>query len=160
QVLLEDPLILERVEGWIAASGYAGDVRPAVVAYIALTSRLLDQPISLAIVGPSAAGKNYALDAAVALMPKEAFYSVSAASPLAFVYTDEDYSHRSVVYREADSIPDDGAAASAIRALITDNALVYVVTERNQKSGRFETRRIEKVGPTNLLTTSTRSLPR
>jgi hypothetical protein len=156
---LEDPHILERIGGCISESGYAGDVAPAVVAYIALTSRLLDEPISVAIVGPSAAGKNYALDEALALMPEAAFYSVSAASPLALVYADGDFCHRTVIYREADSIPEDGPAASAIRALITDSALVYVVTERNQKSGRFETRRIEKQGPTNLLTTSTRSLP-
>ena len=48
--------------------------------------------------------------------------------------------------------------ASAVRSLVTDNRLIYDVVEKNPKTGRHETRRIEKMGPTGLITTSTKSL--
>lgn len=59
---------------------------------------------------------------------------------------------------EADSIPADGPAASAVRALVEDARLVYEVVEKNPESGEFETRQIIKEGPTGLITTGVRSL--
>ncbi len=58
---------------------------------------------------------------------------------------------------EADSIPEDGSAASAFRSLIADSRLLYDVVEP-RRDGRSETRRIEKEGPTNIVTTSTKPL--
>ncbi len=155
--LLHDPALLDRIRAIITESGFAGDVRPALLAYIALTSRLLSRPINLAFVAQSASGKNRAIDAALELVPVGAYHKISASSPRALVYSDESLQHRMIVLAEADSIPDDGAAASAIRSISEDNSLVYEVVERDGKEG-FITRRIEKPGPTGLITTSTRSL--
>lgn len=156
--LLEAPDLLDRVAGAIQAGGYAGDVGPAMLAYIALTSRLLERPCNLAFVAPSAAGKNYAVDAACALMPESAYHLERAGSARALIYSGEDFEHRTVIVGEADSIPDDGPAASAVRSLATDNEMIYDVVERDEESGRHCTRRVEKPGPTGLLTTSTRRL--
>jgi hypothetical protein len=142
----------------IQQRGYAGDVTPPKTIYVALTSRFLERPQNVAVVAPSAAGKNRAVDEAVALIPPEAVYTMKAGSPRALIYCDEDFQHRVVVMAEADSIPEDGAAAAAIRSLAADNYMGYDVVEKNPKSGRFETRRIEKPGPTSLITTSTKSL--
>src|SRR5262249_21289283 len=68
------------------------------------------------------------------------------------------FEHRVVIFAEADSIPDDGPAASAVRSIAADHRLVYEVVERDGRTGRHHTRRIEKPGPTGLITTSTRSL--
>lgn len=54
---------------------------------------------------------------------------------------------------EADSLPEDGPAASAIRSLMTDREMAYEVVEKGE-DGRFTTRRIVKPGPTGLITTS------
>jgi len=153
--LLEDPGLLDRIIDAMGQQGYAGDHRPAVLAYVAITSRLLPRPLNLALVAPSAAGKNRTVDAALALMPGTAFYSISASSPRALVYTDADLQHRTVVIAEADSIPDDGPAASALRSLAEDNVMSYEVVEKDE-TGHFHTRRIEKLGPTGLITTSTK----
>ena len=156
--LIEDAQLIERIREAIACQGYAGDTRPPLLAYIAVTSRLLERPLNLAFVAPSAAGKNKAVDAALELMPPEAFFVEKAGSARALIYNEEDFEHRTVVVSEADSIPEDGPAASAIRSLAADNCMEYDVTERDERTARFITRRIKKPGPTGLITTSTRSL--
>lgn len=160
RALLKDAQLLAGIARAIRAQGYAGDARPALLAYLALTSRLLPEPLNLALVAPSAAGKNRAVDAALALMPDTAYYKLSAASPRALIYNDESFAHRTVVLAEADSLPDEGSAASAIRAIISDGYLWYETVERDEVTGAFATRRIEKEGPTGLITTSTKPLPK
>jgi len=158
--LLDDPTILSRVGEAMRANGYAGKLEPAQLAYVALTSRLLEErPINLELLGDPAAGKNATIDAALALIPREGVYEFTASSPTALVYTEEDFQHRVVIFKEADSIPDRGPAASAVRALAEENVLRYEVMIRGPRTGGFETWRIEKAGPTGLITTSTRPLP-
>lgn len=156
--LLKDPALLERIAQTITARGYAGDPTPPLIAYVANTSRLLERPMNVAFVAPSGAGKNRAVDAAVEMMPPEAVHVMPAGSARALIYNDEQYEHRTIVVEEADSIPEDGPAASAVRALAANNRMVYDVTETNEKTGRHTTRRVEKAGPTGLITTSTKSL--
>jgi len=154
--LRHDSKLLDRVTEAMQRRGYVGDVRPPLIAYVALTSRLLARPLNLAFVAPSAAGKNAAVESALELVPREAFYSFSAASPRALIYATQSFRHLIVVFLEADSIPEVGPAASAIRSIASDNRLVYQTVEK--RDGRSETRIIEKEGPTGLMTTSTVSL--
>ena len=58
------------------------------------------------------------MDAALELLPSEAYYLERAGSARALIYSEEDFAHRVVVVGEADSIPEDGPAASAIRSRI------------------------------------------
>src|SRR5262249_28793575 len=86
-------------------------------------------------------------------------HELKAGTPRALLYGDVDFAHRVVVVAEADSLPEDGPAASAVRSLVTDNRLIYEVVEKHGQTGRHKTRRIEKAGPTGLITTGTSSLP-
>lgn len=158
QDLRHDPRLLDRIAEAITARGYAGDVTPPLLLYVAGTSRLLERPLNVVVVGESSVGKNATVEAALDLLPPEAVHRPGAASERALIYDDADLRHRHVFFEEADSIPDNGPAASAIRSLITDNILRYSVVEKNASTNRYETRRIEKKGPTGLLTTATRSL--
>ncbi len=139
-------------------NGYAGDLTPAKLAYVALTSRLLTRPMNLAFVAEAAAGKNWTVNAARALVPPEDVYVLSAGSPRALLYTDKDFRHRVVIFTDADCIPHNPAAASAVRALAEGNALSYEVTTLNRHTGQFETQTRTQPGPTGLLTTSTHPL--
>ena len=157
--LLEDHALLDRVKDAITAGGWAGDATPPLLAYMALTSRLYEQPMNLAFIAESASGKSYAVDAALRLFPETAYHSVGASSAMALIYDEEaDYEHRIVVVAEADSLPDEGPAASAVRALASENRMRYSVVERDEDTGKFRTRHIEKPGPTGLITTSTKPL--
>jgi hypothetical protein len=159
RALLEDPDILSRVADAIKANGYVGNPTPAQLVYVALTSRFLKRPINLALVADSSAGKNMTIDVALMLVPREAVYMFSAGSPRSIIYTDEDFRHRVVVFKEADSIPSGAPAASAVRALAEDNELRYEVTTSDPRTGKLKTVVIRKQGPTGLITTSTRALP-
>jgi hypothetical protein len=156
--LRRDPCLLDRVSAAMHACGYAGNLNAPLLMYVGLTSRELDRPLNLALVGPSAAGKNRAVDAALALIPPEAVHVVTAGSARALVYSPESFEHRMVIFGEADSIPEDGPAAAAVRSIAEDQRMVYDVVEKDATTGRHATRRIEKPGPTGLITTSTRSL--
>jgi MarR family/CHC2 zinc finger len=157
--LLHDPHLFGRIKEVIQDGGYAGDLTPPLMAYAAVTSRILPRPINLSFVAPSAAGKNRAVDDAVRLMPPEAVYQLSAGSPRALIYEAQSFEHVTVVLREADSISfsDDGSASSAIRAIVDDNQMRYAVVEKDSE-GRQRTRSIEKPGPTGLITTSIKSV--
>lgn len=158
----DDPLAL--VEKALAV-GYGGAVwRPAVV-YLAATFRLLalrpgQIPVHLILLGESSSGKNYTLNTARRLLPPDLVYQIDAGSPRALIYDDFETRHAVVVFGESDSLPagEDNPAASAIRALLSENRLTYKTLARNPATGNFETITIEHEGPTVLLTTSTRRL--
>jgi hypothetical protein len=114
--------------------------------------------MNLSYVAQSAAGKNRAIDAAKVLMPEDAYYEIDAGSDRALIYSEVDYQHHVIIFGGADSIPDEGAAASAVRNLAAKNYLAYDVVEKDPSTGKHRTRRITKSGPTGLITTSIKSL--
>lgn len=156
--LLHSPDILGEVRNAFEALGYAGDRQPPMMAYLAITSRLLARPLNMAFIAPSGAGKNHAIDTARKLIPEDAVVEYKASSERAMIYDDALFTHRVVLFSEADSIPEDGPAASAVRNLATDQTMAYDVVERDETTGKWHTRHIVKPGPTSLMTTSTRSL--
>ena len=155
--LLDDPHLMDRIGEMISARGYAGDTRPAQQVYLAMTSRLQARPMNIAVVAQSAAGKNRAVDGAKELIPDEAIHEICASSERALIYDDVDVEHKVMIFAEADSIPEDGPAASAIRSLASDNEMAYDTVEKTAEGLR--TRHIRKRGPTGLITTSTKRLP-
>ncbi|MGO9180799.1 MAG: hypothetical protein ACLQHS_16280 [Candidatus Limnocylindrales bacterium] len=163
--VLSHPDPLDLVAAEIRAQGYGGDVRAPVLGYLAATSRLLlprrgSMPVHILFKGPSSSGKNAALQAALRLLPEEAFHVIDAGSPRVLIYDDADLVHRVVVFSEADSLPagEDNPAASAVRNLLQDGYLHYKVVEHDPETSQQHVRTIVKPGPSVLLTTSTRSL--
>jgi hypothetical protein len=159
----EDPL--ELVVGAIQGLGYGGDLKPALITYLAATSRLLAMrdgamPVHLLLTGLTSAGKNYTLSRVLLLLPDEAYHIIDAGSPRVLIYDDAALQHRVLVFSEADSLPagEDNPAASAIRNLLQDHHLHYSVTIRDPVTGHYVVREVDKPGPTVLITTSTRSL--
>lgn len=159
----QDPL--EMVKGAIRGLGYGGDLKPALITYLAVTSRLLAMrsgamPVHLLLIGPPSAGKNYTLDRVIMLLPAEAYHVIDAGSPRVLIYDDAPLEHKVLVFGEADSLPagEDNPAASAIRNLLQDHYLHYSVTIRDSVTGDYIVREVSKPGPTVLITTSTRSL--
>ena len=156
--LLIDPSLMDKVGRAIRGQGYAGNLNPAKLIYLALAGRLLERPPNVHIVGPSAIGKSHTIDSVLNLFPESAYYMLKAGSPRALIYNDEHFQHRTVIFAEADSIPEQGPAGAAIRALAADNQMEYEVVERDEETGQFITRHIVKPGPTGLITTSTKRL--
>jgi hypothetical protein len=158
-----DPLKL--VRDAIRDLGYGGDLKPALITYLAATSRLLAMrdgamPVHLLLTGASCSGKSYTVSLVRKLLPQEAYHIIDAGSPRTIIYNDAALRHRLLVFGEADSLPagEDNPAASAIRNLLQDHCLHYEVTVRDARSGDYAVRKVQKAGPTVLITTSTRPL--
>ena len=45
------------------------------------------------------------------------------------IYDDEEFTHRIVIFTEADSLPEDGPAVSAMRSLLSDRETSYEAIE-------------------------------
>lgn len=163
EAVIKSPDPIELVRKAIKDMGFGGDVRTALIVYVAATSRLLamrrgSMPVHLLVKGAASAGKSYAVKIVVGLLPISAVFEIDASSPRVLIYTNAEFKHKVMVFSEADSLPagEDNPAASAVRNLLQDHRLNYEVVET--KGSKQQVRRIEKEGPTVLITTATRSL--
>jgi hypothetical protein len=155
----DDPLAL--VKKALRRLGYGGSRRPALVVYLAATSRLLamrpgTMPVHLLLLGIPSAGKSYTVKVVLRLLPETAWHSIEAGSPRALIYDRADLRHRVVFFGESDSLPagEDNPAASALRSLLQDHRLRYEVVVRDRETGMFATVVIDREGPTVLITTA------
>ncbi len=163
--LLSAPDPLSVIKTAIRELGYGGDMTPALVTYLAVTTRLLTMrpgtmPAHLLLVGPPSAGKSYTVQVVLRLLPGEGFHVIDAGSPRLLIYDDADIQHKAVIFSEADSLPasEDNPAASAVRNLLQDHHLHYGVTVRDANTGEYTIKEIDKPGPSVLLTTAVREL--
>lgn len=161
--VLEHPDPLELFAESARRMGYAGDLRPALITYLAATTRLLQlragqMPAHTCLVGPSSAGKSYTWHVVRAHLPEDAVVEIEAGSPRALIYKDADLRHRVVAFAEVDSLPrgEDNPAASAVRHLLQEHRLRYEVVVRNPETGDFAVREVDRPGPTLMVTTAVR----
>ena len=99
--LAKEPRILDVFEGELDGAGVVGERRLCKLIYLAVTGRFLDRFASLAIKGPSASGKSWAIERVLDFFPEEAYYLLTAMSERALAYGTEPLSHRFLVLFEA-----------------------------------------------------------
>jgi hypothetical protein len=140
--------------------GVTGEARIVRGTYLTAISQMLTEPVSLVVKGASSGGKSYATHTTLRLFPAAGFYTVTAGSQRSLIYTDEEFSHRTIVTFEATALRelaeqrDGDMTAMLVRTLLSEGQLVYEVVERGG-DGKMGTRRITKNGPTNLIVTTT-----
>ncbi len=159
----DDPLAL--VKTALRRLGYGGSRRPALVVYLAATSRLLEMrpgamPVHLLVLGVPSAGKSYTINLVLRLLPEETWHVIEAGSPRVLIYDRADLRHRVVIFAESDSLPagEDNPAASALRSLLQEHRLRYQVTVRDRETGLFVVLEIDRPGPSVLITTAIKPL--
>jgi hypothetical protein len=156
-----DPLIIVGSE--IRRQGWGGDVRPAMLVRLSMVTRLLKvRPGSMLahiiILGPSSVGKSWMIIVNLAALPPEAYHLLPAATATALIHDEVDIRHRIILFLEIDSMPDDvnSPAASALRNLVTDHHLWYLVVIKDPSTGKWITMKISREGPSLLVTTGLR----
>ena len=154
EVLLDAPDLLDRIGNAIAALGVAGDLMNAKILYLAITSRLLDQPINVKVEGPSSAGKSYLVQKVAAMFPERATYALDGMSDLALVYLDADLRHRHLIVNEAAALQREGVGAAIMRAVAWGGQVRYATVDKS--GGELRSRSIDLEGPTGLITTTTK----
>ena len=152
---LQSPTLLYDVLAILKRSGLVGEEGNALIHYLAFTSRLLKQPISITVKGDSSAGKSFTLGKAMALMPKSAYIDLTDATPQSFYYGKPDlFKHRIIVIFERN-----GAERTdyTMRSLQSEGKLSINVTVKNPETGAFEAKKIVREGPAGFITTTTSS---
>ncbi len=150
--LIREPDILSRFAVELERAGVVGESRTARLVYLAVTSRLLDKPVSIAVKGASSAGKSHTTQETLRFFPPSAFYALSAMSERALAYSDEPLKHRTLVIYEAAGLAGD-FGTYLLRSLLSEGHIKYETVEKTSEGlcSRF----IEREGPTNLIVTTT-----
>ncbi|MEQ1883717.1 MAG: hypothetical protein ABL967_01560 [Bryobacteraceae bacterium] len=153
QQIADDPQVLNRFIHEINEAGFVGEERASRLIFLALVSRLLDEPVSIAVKGPSSAGKSHTTKQVLKFFPPKAFYALTAMSEKALAYTREPLAHRFLVIYEAEGA--NGKMASYfIRSLLSEGCIDHV-TLVPVGGKEWEQKHLHVEGPTGLLTTTT-----
>ena len=152
--------ILQEAHEDVRKLGVAGEETTVKSVFLAVVSRLLDTPVSVAVKGNSASGKSWVVKKVLRLFPAEAYFARSAMSSKALVYSAESYEHRMIVLYEVTGMrenADDDMTAYLIRTLLSEGRLDYEVTVKDPQTGNPTTEHIIKEGPTGLVFTTTQA---
>jgi hypothetical protein len=150
--LAKVPNILERFAAELAQSGVAGEARIAKLLYLAVTSRLLEKPVSIALKGPSSGGKSHVVERVLSFVPESAYYALTAMSDRTLAYSEEPIKHRFLVIYEAAGMSGE-FATYLMRSLLSEGRVRYETVERTSEG--IKPRLIEREGPTGLIVTTT-----
>ena len=152
QEMLKDPALLFRVVQAVHQLGVAGEEENICLLYLAMTSRILEAPLSITLKGESSSGKSYLTEKVCQLFPPPAFIAMTGMSRQALVYAEEPFAHRTLIVFER---PGMEAADYNIRTLQSENKIIFWVPEKDPVTNRWVTRMVEKEGPTNFIFTTT-----
>ena len=150
--LIAEPEILDRFVAEVRRAGLVGEDRNAKIIYLALTTRLFDRPVSIAVKGPSSGGKSFTVETVLKFFPPAAYFERTAMSDRALAYSDEDFRHKHLVIYEAAGMTSD-IASYLIRSLLSEGRIRYELVEKTKEG--IKPRLIEKSGPTGLIVTTT-----
>jgi hypothetical protein len=153
QTLALRPDLLDHFAAEVRRYGLVGVDREAKLLYLAVTSRILDRPISVAVKGPSSAGKSFLVETVLSFFYPSAYYALTAMSERSLAYSQEPLQHRMLVLYEADGMNSD-IASYLIRSLLSEGCVRYETVQKTSEglTGHL----IERHGPTGLIVTTTR----
>jgi hypothetical protein len=150
--LAQEQRILDALVYELHRLGAVGEERAAKLIFLAVISRFLDRPVSLALKGPSAAGKSFTTETVLRFVPPSAYYALTSMSERALAYSDEPLSHRMLVLYEAAGMGGE-VASYLVRSLLSEGCLRYETVEKTEDG--LKGRLIERSGPTGLIVTTT-----
>jgi hypothetical protein len=152
QQLAREGRILDSFAETLERSRVAGETRVLKLLYLALTSRLLEKPVSIAVKGPSSGGKSYLTVRVLSFFPDSAYHALTGMSERTLAYSEEPIKHRFLVIYEAEGMSGD-FATYLICSLLSEGRVRYETVEKTRDG--IKARLIEREGPTGLIVTTT-----
>lgn len=151
------PLTVEEIVADFASMGIVGETDTPLAIYLVGTSRLLDEPLSAIVWGPSSSGKSFVVSKVGKCFPGDHVIQATKLSPQA-LYPLGSLAHKFVIAGERSRMQDDAGAdaTAALRQLQSEGKITKYVCERNGNSQ--VTRRYEVVGPISYVETTTLGL--
>lgn len=157
--LAREPSVIETFKEAVRYLGVVGEEDTAILLFLALTSRLFDKSVSVAIKGLSSSGKSWIVEQTLKFFPPEAFIKFTALSEKAIVHSKEPFKNRTLIFYEVTALREgneDNLTSYFVRTLLSEGHLVYEYTAGTPNTG-FHTERVVKEGPTNVVFTTTRT---
>ena len=151
--LAKEPRILDVFERELDGAGVVGERRLCKLIYLTVTGRFLDRFASLAVKGPSASGKSWAIERVLEFFPEDAYYLLTAMSERALAYGTQPLQHRFLVLFEAAGLESD-FASYLVRSLLSEGCVRYWTVEKD-RDGQLRVRLVEREGPTGLIVSTT-----
>ena len=137
----------------VLAAMVVGEAASAKILYLALTSRLLERPVSIVIKSESSSGKSFVSEQVLKFFPETAYKLLSSSSGKFLQYLDEDLRHRFLVVAEAAGLNED--LDYALRTLLSEGVLRHGTVET--AGGKPKAVEIVSEGPTGALITTTKT---
>lgn len=139
---LTDPNMFNQIVEDTETLGYVGESLNKQLIYLAASSRLLDDPISVTVISESASGKSYLIDTVKKLIPDEDVVAFTSLSEQALNYLPEDaLIHKFMVMGEA--VHSD-VIDYQIREMLSSKELSRMVTTKDEKTGKMTTKTVRK----------------
>lgn len=139
---LKNPNMFDEIVNDTDTLGYVGEALNKKLIYLAASSRLLDDPISVTVISESASGKSYLIDTIKKLIPEEDVISMTTLSEQALNYLPEDaLINKFMVMGEA--VHSD-VIDYQIREMLSSKELSRMVTTKDEKSGKMTTKTVRK----------------
>jgi DNA primase len=145
--------LFEEILADYEACGLVGERANKLLCYLAMTSRRMEEPLSVLILSSSGAGKTALQDTALTFCPPEDLVKLTSLSGKALFYKEP------LALRHKALALEEGAGAQqatyAIRNLITARELVIESAVRDRGSGKITTMTNRVEGPTAVFVTTT-----
>ncbi len=152
--LLQDPRLLERLNGTLEQLGCVGEENNKIIVFLTLTSRILDRPINLIVKGDSSAGKSFLVEAVCRLFPEDQMLIFTTVTPKALYHRKEGMAHKALVIFER---PGAEESDYSIRSMQSERKLVISMSVKNPDTQQWETVDHTVEGPIAYIETTTRS---
>ena len=135
------------------ACGLVGEKANKLLCYLAMTSRKMEDPISVLILSSSGAGKTVLQDTALSFCPPEDLVKLTSLSGKALFYKEQfSLRHKALSLEEGAGAEE---ASYAIRNLISARELVIESAIKDPASGKITTMTNRVEGPTAVFITTT-----
>ncbi len=146
--------LIERILSDYHKSGLIGEEQNALLSYLCMTSRKMDNPLSLMILSSSGAGKSKLQDSCLKFCPPEEMLKLTNLSGKALFYMGRTSIKHKVLALEEEAGAED--ASYALRNLITSDGLTTETTIRDDATGRLTTMQNHVEGPVAVIITTTK----
>lgn len=150
---LRMPGLLTWTSGRLGASGIVGEERNRMILYVAMTSRLLDSPISVFCLARSGVGKSYLQERVAACFPDHSrLENTQFTENSLYYFGRRELSHMIVLIEDMDGAQN---VLFPIRELQSKKRISKTVTEKD-RNGKLRTRTVIVEGPVCVIGSTTK----
>lgn len=151
--LARAPDLLESILKDFSKLGCVGEEINKLLCYAAMTSRKMEEPLSVIVLSCSGSGKSALQDAALSFCPEEELIKLTSLTQRALFYKKETSLRHKVLAIEEEAGAEE--ASYAIRNLISSKKLTIEATVKDPATGRMTTMQNTVLGPCSIFKTTT-----